>query len=147
MRAAPLVAWFHENLDLAVTRTTLFAGLPTPARRASPARTPESAVRGGLLRAVDVPFATGPWRAADLLGNGQRVRADDTVPFAVRSAARHPGDLTSALWATAEGFGDVDTTCAITGGVVAARTGLDGVPQDWLRRREPLPGPRPGPGI
>ncbi|WP_042403141.1 ADP-ribosylglycohydrolase family protein [Streptacidiphilus carbonis] len=41
--------------------------------------------------------------------------------------------------ATAEGLGDVDTTCAITGGVVAARTGLDGVPEAWRMRREALP--------
>ena len=39
-----------------------------------------------------------------------------------------------------EGFGDVDTTCAITGGIVAARTGVDAVPERWLRRREALPG-------
>jgi ADP-ribosylglycohydrolase len=165
MRAAPLGAWFHDDLDRVVTQATLSAEVThahpegiagavavavaaalsvrrEPILEAVAARTPESAVREGLLRAVDVPFATEPWRASDLLGNGQRIRADDTVPFAVWSAARHPDDLTSALWTTAEGFGDVDTTCAITGGIVAARTGLDGVPQDWLRRREPLPGPR-----
>ena len=164
MRAAPLGAWFHDDLDRVVTQATLsaevthahpegIAGAVAVAVAAAlsvrreltleavAARTPDSAVREGLVRAVEVSFATEPWRASDLLGNGQRIRADDTVPFAVWSAARHPDDLTSALWTTAEGFGDVDTTCAVTGGIVAARTGLDGVPQDWLRRREPLPGP------
>ncbi|XUL91073.1 ADP-ribosylglycohydrolase family protein [Streptomyces galilaeus] len=167
MRAAPLGAWFHDDLERVVTQATLsaevthahpegIAGAVAVAVAAAlsvrreltleavAARTPESTVREGLLRAVDVPFATEPWQASDVLGNGQRIRADDTVPFAVWSAARHPDDLTSALWTTAEGFGDVDTTCAITGGIVAARAGLDGVPQDWLRRREPLPGPGPG---
>ncbi|MDH6136801.1 hypothetical protein P3T37_006232 [Kitasatospora sp. MAA4] len=33
----------------------------------------------------------------------------------------------------------MDTTCAIAGGVVAARTGSAGVPADWLASREPLP--------
>ena len=163
MRAAPLGAWFHDDLDRVVTQATLSAEVThahpegiagavavavaaaLSARReltleAVAARTPDSAVREGLVRAADVPFDTEPWRASDLLGNGRRIRADDTVPFAVWTAARHPDDLASALWSTAEGFGDVDTTCAITGGVVAARTGLDGVPEDWLRRREPLPG-------
>jgi hypothetical protein len=37
-------------------------------------------------------------------------------------------------------LGDVDTTCAITGGVVAARTGLAAVPARWLELAEPLPG-------
>ncbi|MFE3265420.1 hypothetical protein [Streptomyces sp. NPDC059215] len=34
----------------------------------------------------------------------------------------------------------VDTTCAIVGGIVAARTGVGAVPQEWLSRREALPG-------
>jgi hypothetical protein len=29
------------------------------------------------------------------------------------------------------GGGDLGTTCAIVGGVVAAHTGLGGVPDDW----------------
>lgn len=101
-------------------------------------RAPAGAVRDGLLRAVDVPFDTEPWKAADLLGNGQRIRADDTVPFALWTAARHPDDLEAALRATAEGLGDVDTTRAITGGIVGAVTGVEGMPVEWLRRREPL---------
>ncbi|WP_031073064.1 ADP-ribosylglycohydrolase family protein [Streptomyces sp. NRRL WC-3742] len=96
-------------------------------------------VRDGLRRAAEVPGDTEPWRAADLLGNGQRISAADTVPFALWSAAHHLDSLTDALWTTAEGLGDVDTTCAITGGVVASRTGLAEVPGDWLYLREPLP--------
>ncbi|MFF3936679.1 hypothetical protein [Streptomyces phaeofaciens] len=41
---------------------------------------------------------------------------------------------------TARGHGDVDTTCAITGPVVAAGTGVEGVPAVRPERREPLPG-------
>ncbi|MFD7730840.1 ADP-ribosylglycohydrolase family protein [Kitasatospora phosalacinea] len=103
------------------------------------ARTPDGAVREGVVVAADLPAATEPWRAADLLGNGQRIRASDTVPFALWSAAHHLDSLTDALWTTAEGLGDVDTTCAITGGVVAARSGLSGVPAAWRERREELP--------
>ncbi|WP_324786141.1 ADP-ribosylglycohydrolase family protein [Streptomyces sp. H51] len=163
MRVAPLGAWFHDSLPRVVEQAVLsaevthahpegVAGAVAVAVAAAlsarheltvaavAALTPDSAVRDGLLRAARLPFATEPWKASDLLGNGQRVRADDTVPFALWSAARHPDDLTAALWTTAEGFGDVDTTCAITGGVVAARTGADGVPPEWLHRREALPG-------
>lgn len=65
-----------------------------------------------------------------------------TTPSRSPSGAppRHPGDLVPALWTTAEGFGDVDTTCAVVGGIVAARTGVDAVPEEWLSRREALPG-------
>jgi ADP-ribosylglycohydrolase len=103
------------------------------------ARTPAGAVRDGITAAASLRPGTPAWKAADLLGSGQRVRASDTVPFALWSAAHHLDDLPSALWATAEGLGDVDTTCAITGGVVAARTGLPGVPRPWLDLCEPLP--------
>lgn len=163
MRVAPLGAWFHTDLSRVVEQATLSAEVTHAhpegvagavavavaaalsadhelALDAVAALTPASAVRDGLVRAAEVPFSTEPWKASDLLGNGQRIRADDTVPFALWSAARHPDDLVSALWTTAEGFGDVDTTCAITGGVVAARTGVEGVPEGWLRRREAVPG-------
>lgn len=163
MRVAPLGTWFHTDVSRAVEQAARsaevthahpegVAGAVAVAVAAAlsarheltldavAALTPDSAVRDGLVRAAEVPFSTEPWKASDLLGNGRRIRADDTVPFAVWSAARHPDDLVSALWSTAEGFGDVDTTCAITGGIVAARTGVDGVPQEWLRRREAVPG-------
>ena len=163
MRVAPLGAWFHTDLSRVVEQATLsaevthahpegVAGAVAVAVAAAlsagheltldavAALTPRSAVQEGLVRAAEVPFSTEPWKASDLLGNGQRIRADDTVPFALWTAARHPDDLVSALWSTAEGFGDVDTTCAITGGVVAARTGVEDVPEGWLRRREAVPG-------
>ncbi|MFF3333679.1 ADP-ribosylglycohydrolase family protein [Streptomyces sp. NPDC002888] len=162
MRVAPLGAWFHPDLSRVVEQATRsaevthahpegVAGAVAVAVAAAlsvrreldlgrvVSLTPDSAVREGLVRAAGLPFGTEPWRASDVLGNGQQIRADDTVPFAVWSAARHQDDLASALWTTAEGFGDVDTTCAITGGIVAARTGVDGVPEEWLSRREPLP--------
>ncbi|GAA1960066.1 ADP-ribosylglycohydrolase family protein [Kitasatospora viridis] len=101
--------------------------------------TPDGVVREGLWRAAELPGETEPWQAADVLGNGRRITAADTVPWALWSAAWHLDSLTDALWTTAEGLGDVDTTCAISAGVVAARTGLGEVPQDWLVRREPLP--------
>jgi ADP-ribosylglycohydrolase len=115
--------------------------VPEPATllRAVADVTPAGLVRDGVEAARDVPGGTPAWRAADQLGNGRRITAADTVPFALWSAAHHLDDLAGALWTTAEGLGDVDTTCAITGGIVAARTGLAGVPPEWMERREPLP--------
>ncbi|MGW0903584.1 ADP-ribosylglycohydrolase family protein [Streptomyces sp. NPDC002853] len=163
MRVAPLGGWFSRDLELAAAQATLsaqvthahpegVAGAVAVAVAAALSargeltlagvaeRTPPGAVREGVLRAAALSFDTEPWKAADELGNGRRIRATDTVPFALWTAARHHDDLVAALWTTAEGLGDVDTTCAITGGVVGARTGVDAVPQAWLRRREALPG-------
>jgi hypothetical protein len=55
------------------------------------------------------------------------------------SATRGSDDLEAGLWASAAGLGDIDTTCAITGGVIAARTGTARAPETWLGLREPLP--------
>ncbi|MFI6285490.1 ADP-ribosylglycohydrolase family protein [Streptomyces sp. NPDC051018] len=162
MRVAPLGAWFAADPERVVHQAELsarvthdhpegVAGAIAVAVAAALSvrgeltlsavadRTPPGLVHDGLRRAEGVPFGTPAWRAADILGNGQRIRADDTVPFALWTATRHRDDLEAALWSTAEGFGDVDTTCAITGGVVAAGTGVEGVPGSWLHRREPLP--------
>lgn len=98
-------------------------------------------VRDGVLAARDLPFTTSPREAARLLGSGYKVLASDTVPFALWCAARHLDDFEAALWAAAAGLGDVDTTCAIVGGIVALSA--PALPAEWLSRREPLVWPIP----
>ena len=80
--------------------------------------------------------------AAYDLGNGSRVLSFDTVPFALWVAATHLEEYPSAIHACIEAGGDVDTTAAIVGGVVATYTGRGpgGIPSAWLQHREPLPG-------
>lgn len=83
--------------------------------------------------------------AAYELGNGSQVTAQDTVPFAVWLAATHLDDYPAAVTACVAAGGDVDTTAAIAGGIVAAytsvgsRPGVTGVPPAWIEAREPLP--------
>jgi ADP-ribosylglycohydrolase len=104
----------------------------------------EGAVRRGVDRARRLLGAT-PGEAAYELGNGSRVAAHDTVPFALWTAATHLADYPAAIITCVEAGGDVDTTAAIVGGIVASYTGMGnaserrGVPTDWLARREPLP--------
>lgn len=97
---------------------------------------PEGLTHQGIRRAMDIP---GDHRsdATAQLGTGLKVSAQDTVPFCLWSAAHHLDDYEVALWWTAQGMGDVDTTCAIVGGIVALSVGT--VPVEWLSRREPLP--------
>ncbi|MER5866049.1 ADP-ribosylglycohydrolase family protein [Kitasatospora sp. NPDC002040] len=104
------------------------------------ARLPDSDVRSGLRIAARFPAETSVRHAAVVLGSGLRISAPDTVPFALWCAAGEPDDLPGAIWHTLGGWGDMDTTCAIAAGVVAARTGLDRVPADWWRAVEELPG-------
>jgi ADP-ribosylglycohydrolase len=74
-----------------------------------------------------------------VLGNGRQVAAHDTVPFALWAAARQLNDFEKTFWTTASAGGDIDTTCAIACGIVAARVGTERLPPAWLRACEPLP--------
>ncbi|MFJ4847194.1 MULTISPECIES: ADP-ribosylglycohydrolase family protein [unclassified Streptomyces] len=100
---------------------------------------PDSDVRSGLLVAARFPGHTSVRHAASVLGSGMQMSGPDTVPFALWSAAGHLDDLPEALWQTVAGWGDRDTTCAIAGGVVAARTGTSGLPAGWIEAREDIP--------
>lgn len=101
------------------------------------AATPIGSVRAGIEKAQHLLEET-PARAAAVLGSGQRVLAEDTVPFSVWCADRNLGSVEEALWAAVAGLGDRDTTCAIVGGVVALSSD-SGLPAQWISRREALP--------
>ena len=100
---------------------------------------PEIAVRSRLARARDLsPGLPAPYGAA-LLENGSAISAQDTVPYAIWCAASYLTDYEAALWHTAHGMGDIDTNCAIVGGIVALAVGEGGLPAEWRQSREPLP--------
>jgi ADP-ribosylglycohydrolase len=100
---------------------------------------PESEVRRRVARARDLEPRMGVNRVVMVLGNGSEVTAQDTVPFVLWAAAQYPDSYEKALWLTASGLGDVDTTCAMVGGIVVMRSGLSSIPEPWLHNREPLP--------
>jgi ADP-ribosylglycohydrolase len=102
----------------------------------------ESVTRSNLERALALPFERTPAQAAALLGSGQKVTAQDTVPFALWCAARHLDNYPEALWATVSGLGDMDTTCAIVGSIVALCAPV-GIPSEWQDRTEPVPESKP----
>lgn len=169
MRVAPLGAYFADDPALAVAQARLSAevthahpeadaGAVAVAAAAALAvrgvaadelllgvldMTPPSEVAERLRLVAGRSFTLDPRWIAGEVGSGSRISAPDTVPYALWCAARHLHDLPEALWATASAGGDIDTTCAIVGGIVAARTGLDAVPPAWLAACEPLPVSRP----
>jgi ADP-ribosylglycohydrolase len=98
-----------------------------------------SKVRDGLESAVELNDVS-PSEAALVLGSGREIAAFDTVPFALWSAARNLDDFVGGFWSTVAGLGDRDTTCAIAGGVIAARVGARGIPTRMRAPVEPLPG-------
>ncbi len=102
-------------------------------------RIPTSEVRLGIIQALALPFDATAEAAVSALGNGSKVSAQDTVPFALWAAAFHLDSYEDALWATVSGLGDRDTTCAIVGGIVAMSAGVASIPPSWIQSREPIP--------
>jgi ADP-ribosylglycohydrolase len=120
--------------------------------------TPESQVREGVERAAKlgfdltsepdvklldhgtktIPFDVSLIPVVKQLGNGSRISCQDTVPFCVWAAARHLDDYTAAIITTIRAGGDIDTNCAIVGGMVALSVGIDGIPASWRKDREEL---------
>ncbi|MFC3574976.1 ADP-ribosylglycohydrolase family protein [Streptomyces yaanensis] len=167
MRIAPLGAWYagdpeqathqaeisayptHQHREAVVGAMAVAAAAALVADPAGPpsaealldgviALVPKSAVGAGLRRARDMLDYGDAATVAAVLGSGRRTTAHDTVPFALWSAARALGDFEQAFWTTAQVGGDVDTTCAIVGGVVASEK-VGTPPGEWLNRTEPLP--------
>jgi ADP-ribosylglycohydrolase len=99
--------------------------------------TPPGRTRDRLAYAVELPSETDASDAGRILGNGSQVTAPDTVPYCVWCADRHLGNFEEAMWATLSAGGDIDTTCAIVGGVVALAA-PDTIPAAWRAAREPL---------
>ncbi|WP_405426942.1 ADP-ribosylglycohydrolase family protein [Streptomyces erythrochromogenes] len=128
---------------VAAALATRSRGGPAPARpdflQAVAARLPDSDVRSGVRIAARMPARASVRHAAEVLGSGYRMSGPDTVPYALWCAAGHLDDLHEGLWSTVAGRGDIDTTCAIAGGVIAARTGVTALPPTWHAAREPLP--------
>jgi ADP-ribosylglycohydrolase len=165
MRAAPIGAYFADDLEAAVEAAThsaapthahpdgiagavavavaaaaVFAGARDPRAilELVVARTPPGATRGGVQRSIAM-LGDEPITVAAELGNGSRVLAADTVPFAIWCAVTHLADYAEALWACGSVGGDIDTTCAMVGGIVVGAVGEAGIPADWHASRERLP--------
>ena len=164
MRAAPVGAYFCDDLDaaveaarrsaevthahpegqagaiaVAVAAAVVARGAPTPEAlfEAVLARTPGGEVWAGCEKAVRLPLTYDVRTAVAALGNGRRVTAPDTVPFTLWCAARHLGDLERAMWQTVSGLGDRDTTCAIVAGILGADPAVE-LPAGWDEATEPL---------
>lgn len=166
MRVAPIGAFFAQDpgeaarqaaLSAAVTHThphavagavAVAVAAALAANGASPpgtfidgvlAHIPPGTIHDGVMAARRLLTVSDSETAAQLLGNGRQVAAHDTVPFTIWAAAQHLTNYEQAIWTTAAAGGDVDTTCAIVGGIVAAGLSVDQLPSAWRQSLEPLP--------
>ncbi|MGH1348467.1 MAG: ADP-ribosylglycohydrolase family protein [Nannocystales bacterium] len=100
---------------------------------------PPGVTRDRIIEAQTMADSDDAHRVAAMVGNGEGAAAQDTVPFSIWCAARRLDNFEEAMWTTVSALGDRDTTCAIVGGIVAARVGREGLPARFLKARERLP--------
>ncbi len=79
----------------------------------------------GINKAKDLPYDMPVGKVIEVLGNGQHVTCQDTVPFCCYEAIKwitllkdSPEMYEKAIIETSMAFGDVDTNCAIVGGII-----------------------------
>ena len=99
--------------------------------------TPPGQTRDGIAAAMDLPRSSAIEDAVALLGNGSQITCPDTVPLCLWLAARHWGDYRHAMWMTVTAAGDIDTNCAVVGGIVALTSDVP-IPANWLSARGPV---------
>lgn len=100
---------------------------------------PKSEVSMKLGWARDTSLNTPAATVADMLGNGCQISAQDTVPFALWCAGTYLDSYEETIWQTIAILGDIDTNCAIVGGIVALYSGIESIPPTWIEARESLP--------
>lgn len=100
-------------------------------------------VYDGLSKAIDLPFDTPIGKAIEILGNGTHVTCQDTVPLCcwlmAKALTLYPIEemYEKSIIETSMAFGDVDTNCAIVGGVVGI---ISPPPQKWVKFCNPMEG-------
>lgn len=105
--------------------------------------TPDSEVKKGLDRARNLSYDTPLGKVIEILGNGTHVTCQDTVPFCcymvAKAICRYNKDdrYEKAIIETSMGFGDVDTNCAIVGGILGT---INPPPDKWIKFCEPMDG-------
>lgn len=165
MRAGPIGAYFGEDVAAVVTEARLSAEVTHAneegicgaiavalmasfaGRRKNEATAvdylefvlnylPTSDTKAKIAKAATLSPTCDIRTATAILGNGVKLTAQDTVPFALWCAAHQQADFEAALWRAVNGLGDRDTICAIVGSIVSLSAPVSTVPSQWLRQVE-----------
>ena len=102
---------------------------------------PRGQVWDGIMTAAELPMDMPVGLVIQKLGNGTHVTCQDTVPFccymAIKAIMTYPKDemFEKTIIETSMAFGDVDTNCAIVGGIIA---NAGPPPEKWVKFCQPM---------
>ncbi len=92
---------------------------------------PASDTTSKINKSLSIPYSYTTETLKSILGNGVKIMAVDTVPFAIWCAAHNYSHFENALWKAVSVLGDRDTICAIVGGIVMMSSPDITIPTDW----------------
>jgi len=104
---------------------------------------PSGKVYDGIVKASELSFDVPFMKLIEILGNGTHVTCQDTVPLCIYLTVRGlfvyklEEYYENTLIDTCKCFGDVDTNCAIVGGLVGI---VNPPPAKWIRYCQPMEG-------
>lgn len=104
---------------------------------------PQGQVYDGIVRAKSLPDHTPISVLIEKLGNGTHVTCQDTVPLCIfltiRALTQYKIEemYEKVMIETCQCFGDVDTNCAIVGGMIGV---ISQPPEKWVRYCQPMDG-------
>jgi len=98
--------------------------------------TPESDLKYKLIKIKHLPESYHIRTIVSALGNGTKMTAQDTVPFAIWNVYHFMSNFKDCLWSTVSGLGDRDTTCAIAGGIAIMFSESRHIPKIWCNSVE-----------
>ncbi|MCE7996830.1 MAG: crystallin J1 [Roseivirga sp.] len=97
---------------------------------------PESDTKTKIAKGLTVSRGSHPDFLITILGNGSKMLAQDTVPFAVWCAAHYSRHFEEALWRAVSVLGDRDTICAMVGGITIMSADDSTIPLAWINQVE-----------
>lgn len=97
---------------------------------------PTTDLKAKIQKSIQIPLSYHIETVRSILGNGIKMLAQDTVPFAIWCAAHHQHHFENALWKAVSILGDRDTICAIVGRITVMSASGNTIPQTWLNAVE-----------
>jgi len=91
---------------------------------------PDTDTKSKIQKSITIPYDYHIKTIKSILGNGSKMIAQDTVPFAIWCAAHNLNSFEEALWKAVSILGDRDTICAIVGGITIISS--TDIPKKWF---------------
>lgn len=99
---------------------------------------PDTDTRAKILKSTTLSSRTHPDTLTTVLGNGNRMTTQDTVPVALWCTAHYLQDAQAALWRAVGVLGDRDTICAMVGSMVGLSANETTLPLSWRTQVEAI---------